>query len=167
MANSIELFEFPNFNGKTKCITGDTDISFTAKSIKVHGDPWILFTVKNGKEELKCLEKGNYSSVSDCVMRSMRVVNGGLSSPQITLYERSDYQGRSLMLNQPAKDLSNHSFSDSAASHRDVQGAWILYSGQGYTGNYLVTVAGDEITNYTKSLKDNVSSLKPVEAYKP
>ncbi|XP_072270099.1 epidermal differentiation-specific protein-like [Pyxicephalus adspersus] len=139
-----------------------------ARSIKVHGDPWIVFTEKHYKGKFECLKPGNYNSIPaiEKNISSVRCVNGGLYSYKITVYEHIHYGGRAVTLTEAADTLKSYDFDNMISSHKVAHGAWILYNKEYYNGNQMVAVAGDEIPNYLPlGWNDKVSSLKPVEPY--
>ncbi|XP_040216816.1 beta-crystallin B1-like [Rana temporaria] len=172
--NTLELFEFPDFKGQSESIKEDTanlrDVGFLkkAQSLKINGEPWFLFSEAGYKGQFRCFKPGNYSSIPAFQKNicSARRVKGGLYNPKITLYEHIYYGGRPVTLEKPTDSLQSYGFDDMASSHKQVSGAWILYAGEYYTGDQIVALAGDEISDYRKiNWNDKASSLKPVLPY--
>ncbi|XP_073472715.1 epidermal differentiation-specific protein-like [Aquarana catesbeiana] len=170
--SSLELFELPNFKGDFVSIKQDTgDLTSNgflqrARSLKVHGDPWIVFTGINYKGEFKCYSEGSYPSIPefDKKISSVRVVKGGLYNPTITLFEHGYYGGKPVTLEKAANKLKPYGFDNMASSQKNVRGAWILYAEEYYKGEQRVTLAGDDIPDYhALGWGNKVSSLKPLE----
>ncbi|XP_077334612.1 epidermal differentiation-specific protein-like [Lithobates pipiens] len=172
--NTLELFEFPEFAGESVSIEQDTtnlaDVGFLkkAQSLKINGEPWFLFSENGYKGKFRCFKPGNYSSIPSFQKNigSARRVKGGLYNPKITLYEHIHYGGRPVTLEKPTDSLQSYGFDNTASSHKQVKGAWILYSGEYYTGEQIVALAEEDIPNYCHlDWNDKVSSLKPVQPH--
>ncbi|XP_077323517.1 epidermal differentiation-specific protein-like [Lithobates pipiens] len=172
--NTIELFQFPDFKGDSVSIKKDNadlaTVGFLnkAESLKITGEPWFVFSEANYRGKFRVFKEGNYNSIPtfEKTISSVRHVKGGLHNPKITLYEGSCYRGREVNLDRPTDSLRPYKFNNKASSHNSVSGAWILYDGEFYTGDQIVTLAGDEISDYYKfGWNNEVSSLKPVLAY--
>ncbi|XP_077323516.1 epidermal differentiation-specific protein-like [Lithobates pipiens] len=172
--NTLELFQFPDFKGSSVSIKKDTadlaTVGFLekAESLKITGEPWFVFSGTNYGGKFGVFKEGNYNSLPgyEKTISSVRHVKGGLHNPTITLYEGLSYGGESINLERPTDTLRPYKFDNKVSSHKYVSGAWILYEGEFYTGNQIVTLAGDEIPDYRKiGWNNKVSSLKPVLAY--
>lgn len=170
--SSLELFELPNFKGDYVSIDHETkdltSIGFLqrARSLKVHGDPWIVFSGINYTGQFKCYSEGSYASIPafEKKISSVRVVKGGLYNPTITLFEHGYYGGKSVTLTKAANSLKPYGFDNIVSSQKNVHGAWVLYSEEYYKGEQRVTVAGDNIEDYhALGWGDKVSSLKPLD----
>ncbi|OCT99803.1 hypothetical protein XELAEV_18005584mg [Xenopus laevis] len=170
MSNTIELYALPNLQGDFKPLNADCDdlLMFKflkhAQSLRVHGDPWIVFTGTKYQGEFTYYKEGTYNSLQDFANKisSVRVVPGGFSKPEITVYEKIDYKEKSVPLEKSADSLKPYLFDDKASSHKTQHGAWILYDGEFYGGNRMFTVAGDEIPNYVSPEIIGVNSVKPI-----
>ncbi|KAG9466811.1 hypothetical protein GDO78_016036 [Eleutherodactylus coqui] len=169
--NKLELFELPNFRGASTCLEGDqSDLSSVgflqrAQSLKVCGDPWIVFTDVNYNAQFKAFVEGDYSSLSgwNKAICSARIVSGGLDEFQITLHENANYKGKSVTLTNQADSLKAYGFNNAARSQNKVIGAWALYSQENYHGMHKVTLTDDDIPNYqSANWGFTVRSLKPV-----
>ncbi|KAM9331086.1 epidermal differentiation-specific protein-like [Gastrophryne carolinensis] len=171
--NTLELFEFPNFKGVSECITLNnpnlSSIGFLkkAQSLKVKGDPWIVFSEVNYgyKGDFRCYLEGSYNTIPawDQRISSVKLVKGGLYHHKITLFEHIHYGGQPLTLEKEAKSLKSYGFDNKVSSHKVASGAWILYSGEFFEGNRMVAVIGDEVDNYVPmGWNDKVNSLRPV-----
>ncbi|XP_075704664.1 epidermal differentiation-specific protein-like [Rhinoderma darwinii] len=171
--NTLELFEFPNFKGESVSLDRDnSDLSTVhflqkAQSLKVHEDPWTVFSNVNYHYtgNFECFSEGHYPSIPSWANKisSARLVKGGLYQPKITLYEHVCYGGRSVYLENAENELRSSRLANMTSSHKDVSGAWILYSGEYYKGDRMVTVAGEDLSNYhSYGWGDKVNSLKPI-----
>ncbi|KAM4049280.1 epidermal differentiation-specific protein-like [Anomaloglossus baeobatrachus] len=151
--NTIELFEFPNFTGDSVSLDGDnadlTIVGFNkkAQSLKVHGDPWVVFTDTYYWGLFKCFSEGDYSSIPSLAKKitSARRVKDGLYQPNITLYENIYYNGRAVDLEKAATSLQPYGFNGVASSLTVKSGAWILYSEEYFKGDRMIAVAGEYI----------------------
>ncbi|XP_073472726.1 epidermal differentiation-specific protein-like [Aquarana catesbeiana] len=170
--SSLELFELPNFKGASVSIKQDTgDLTSNgflqrARSLKVIGDPWIVFTGTSYTGEFNCYAAGPHSSIPafEKKISSVRVVKGGLNTPTITLFEDIHYGGKTVTLEEAANSLKAYGLDNMASSQKNVSGAWILYSEDHYRGEQKITVAGDDIPDYhALHWGDKVSSLKPLD----
>ncbi|XP_077323515.1 epidermal differentiation-specific protein-like [Lithobates pipiens] len=170
--NTLQLFQFPDFKGASVSIKKDTadlaTVGFLnkAESLKITGEPWVVFSGTNYRGDFRVFKEGNYNSIPGFKINSVRHVQGGLHNPKITLYEHIHYGGESIDLERPTDSLRPYKFDNKVSSHKFVSGAWILYEGEFYTGKQIITLAGDEIPDYRKiGWNDKVNSLKPVLAY--
>ncbi|KAM5125678.1 epidermal differentiation-specific protein-like [Mantella aurantiaca] len=174
--NFIELFECRNFSGASVSIHQDDpdlrNVGFLkkAQSLKVSGDPWVVFSEQCYKGNFRCFKQGNYSSIPafDDMICSVRHVKGGLYNPKITLYEDVNYKGREVPLGRPTDSLKSYGFDNMASSHKVESGAWILFKMEFYRGDQMVALSGDSNPNYdTSGWNDVTSSLRPLDAFEP
>ncbi|MEE6509122.1 hypothetical protein FKM82_024450 [Ascaphus truei] len=170
--NRIELFDDPNFNGINSAIsvlesTPDLTVhSFMkrASSLRITGDPWIVFTEINYGGHFEIYKEGMHAVLPEFnnKIASVKVIRGGLSNPKINLYVDKDYKGAvtTLMKAQPIKSSSGKD--NKISSHKVESGAWILYDKENYQGKMMAAVAGDSVPNYsTIKWDDKMKSLKP------
>ncbi|KAM3936666.1 epidermal differentiation-specific protein-like [Leptodactylus fuscus] len=171
--STLKLFESPNFNGESLTLDCDTpDLSENeflqkAQSLKVRGDPWIVFSGANYDYMgmFGCFPQGDYSTIPEWAKKisSARIVRGGLSHPKITLHEDADYKGKLHYLEKASTSVKSFGFDNKALSQKEVSGAWILYSEDKCSGKRMITVAGEDIPNYEEcDWREKVRSLKPV-----
>ncbi|CAH2297396.1 Hypothetical predicted protein [Pelobates cultripes] len=167
--SKLQLFAYTDMKGDSVSLDNDipnlASVGFLkrAKSLRVHGDPWVVFSDKNYKGEFKIYKEGDYNSIPDFedMICSVRVVNGGLYDPQITVYEHINYGGRSLILTKNVEDLSSYEMSNMVSSHKVQNGVWILYDKKHFQGSKMVALAGDAVPNYKDiGWNDKVNSLK-------
>uniref|UniRef100_A0A1B8XYD8 Beta/gamma crystallin 'Greek key' domain-containing protein n=1 Tax=Xenopus tropicalis TaxID=8364 RepID=A0A1B8XYD8_XENTR len=170
MSNILELFSEPNLKGdsvKLKADSGDlSSVGFLkrAQSLRVVGDPWIVFTGTQYQGEFTHYKEGSCNIPGFAnEISSVRVVPGGILTPKITLYEHIKYGGRAVTLEKAAESLKSYGFDNMISSHKTESGAWILYDGEHYRGSRMVTVAGDRVPNYVPlGWNDRVSSVRPI-----
>ncbi|OCT71038.1 hypothetical protein XELAEV_18037947mg, partial [Xenopus laevis] len=152
--NCIELFQFPNLQGCAVSLTADTpdlcSVGFwrKAQSLRICGDPWVVFIDRQYEGEFAFYEEGTYNFIPGFsgFIGSVRVVPGGFCAPRIDLYEHVNYEGRSVPVDKAVDFLLD--FNDKVSSHKTQRGAWILYEHANYKGKRMVTVAGDKVPNY-------------------
>ncbi|OCT73372.1 hypothetical protein XELAEV_18036355mg [Xenopus laevis] len=171
MSNTLELYALPNLKGDSHSLQADSpDLSTVgflkrAQSLKVIGDPWIVFTGTKYQGEFFNYKEGTYNSIPSFANKisSVRVVPGGFFTPKITVYEHINYGGKMVPLEKSADSLKPYLLDNMASSHKTHSGAWILYDGDHYRGKKMITVAGDQVPNYVPlGWNDKVSSMKPI-----
>ncbi|KAE8633781.1 hypothetical protein XENTR_v10002090 [Xenopus tropicalis] len=172
--STLELFEFPDMKGDSHSFTADAadlaTVGFLkrAQSLRVIGEPWIVFTDLKYQGKYAVFKEGIYSSIpgfskSIC---STRIVQGGLYEPKITVFEHINYLGRAQDLGKDADSLKTYGMESMISSHKVAKGAWVLYQGDFFTGATMVTIAGDNVPDYTKiGWNDKVNSVKAITPY--
>ncbi|OCU01525.1 hypothetical protein XELAEV_18007316mg [Xenopus laevis] len=172
--STIELFEFPDMKGDSHSLTDDTpdlaQFGFLkrAQSIRVIGEPWVVFTDSKYQGQYAVFKEGIYSSIPGFSksISSTRIVKGGLYEPKITVYEHINYGGRAQVLLKDADSLKTYGMETMVSSHKVDKGAWVLYQGDFFTGKTMVTIAGDSVPDYTKiDWNDKANSVKAIKAY--
>ncbi|XP_078507551.1 epidermal differentiation-specific protein-like isoform X2 [Lissotriton helveticus] len=167
--NTITVYEHPDFKGLYKTFTNDVprlaDHSFEdcITSVKVVGQPWIMYDHPNYQGWCIALEEGEYSwaEMNDRAS-SLRLITDDLNDPQITVYEHPNFLGSSMVLNQEA-NLYNGSMNDKISSHRVQRGAWLLYAHPNRSGWSIVARAGEALASYYDvGLNDQVSHVRPL-----
>ncbi|XP_053545720.1 epidermal differentiation-specific protein-like [Bombina bombina] len=129
-----------------------------ALSLKVFGDPWIVFTQINYKGDYTVYREGEHNDIKSMSsnIASLRVIPKGLQSPSITVYENVKYDGRHVEVTSPLSQLFNE---NGSPSFKVQQGAWILYGEENYSGNPTFVLSGDEEPGYWNN---TMKSLKPI-----
>ncbi|KAM4808376.1 epidermal differentiation-specific protein-like [Rhinophrynus dorsalis] len=172
--NTIELYEFPELKGKSKALHDDiTDlmnIGFNqkAQSLRVSGEPWIVFIGKNYEGEFYVFKEGIYSTIPSVTKQicSVRVVHGGLYNPKITIYDQTCFNGRSVTIEGAEDSLKPYGMENNVLSYTMEKGAWIMYDGEYYTGGHKIALAGDKNANSGICGSDTkIKSLKPIQEY--
>ncbi|XP_062871551.1 epidermal differentiation-specific protein-like [Trichomycterus rosablanca] len=165
--NKIIVYQHVNFGALSKEFTSDVSNLLTENfndcisSLKVIGNPWVTYENINYSGSQRVYEEGEYAMVeSNDSISSLRLVREDLSNPQITLYEDSNYRGRSIVINCET-NLCLGTFNDRASSHRVQRGAWVLYQDVDRGGAQMVARAGEELSNYGW-FNDRLSHLRPL-----
>ncbi|KAJ1211929.1 hypothetical protein NDU88_007280 [Pleurodeles waltl] len=138
-----------------------------AKSLRVSGNPCIVFKEKDFKGNFALFQEGDCDSLGEFseAISSVRVVKGGLRDPEITVYEHINYGGKATTLTSPTPNLNSYEMNNMISSHKVTKGAWRLYEKEDYDGSCIVALAGDNLDSYLSiGWNDTVNSLKP---YKP
>uniref|UniRef100_A0A4W4E4E4 Beta/gamma crystallin 'Greek key' domain-containing protein n=1 Tax=Electrophorus electricus TaxID=8005 RepID=A0A4W4E4E4_ELEEL len=145
--NKIIVYEHCNFQGLSREFTSNVsnliDHSFNdcISSLKIIGNPWVVYRHVNFKDILAVYEEGEYSAVQhNDTISSMELVTEDLTDPQITLYEHVNYGGQKIVVNCETS-LCSGSFNDLASSHKVQRGAWILYEHANRGGAFMVARA--------------------------
>ncbi|XP_066545022.1 epidermal differentiation-specific protein-like [Amia ocellicauda] len=167
--NKIIAYEHPDFKGISKEFTSDVcnlrDIHFDncISSLKVIGQPWVLYRDPNYLGRQWVFEEGEYASVEEHdTISSLQLVTEDLSNHQITLYQHSNYQGRRIVLTCET-NLCHGSFNDMASSHKVQRGAWVLYEHPDRGGVQMVARAGHDNPDYGW-YHDRLSHLRPLKS---
>ncbi|KAJ1121938.1 hypothetical protein NDU88_000446 [Pleurodeles waltl] len=174
--DSITVYEGANFTGLKRTFTADVPYlikeSFNdcISSVKVVGQPWILYEDANYQGSFKALEEGEYSVINGFMSRlqvsSLRLIDDDLSHPQITVYEHPNEGGEDLVLTQETV-LAYGVLDNKISSHRVQSGAWVLYDRKHSDKSSILARAGEYLKNYGDVGFDNkVSHVYPLRAGK-
>ena len=135
-------------------------------SVKVIGNPWVLYSDANFSSYQYIFDEGEYPTVDrDNSTSSLEVVTEDLEDPQITLYDEPNYKGKSVVLTCET-NLCYGSFNDSASSHKVQRGAWVLYQHQDRSGAQMLARASRDMPDYGW-FSDRLSHLRPLKLGKP
>uniref|UniRef100_A0A3B4C0L5 Beta/gamma crystallin 'Greek key' domain-containing protein n=1 Tax=Pygocentrus nattereri TaxID=42514 RepID=A0A3B4C0L5_PYGNA len=170
--NKIIVYEKPNFEALSKEFTSNVsnllDESFNdcISSVKVIGNPWVLYSDPNFSGYQYIFEEGEYPTVDwENNASSLEVVTEDLEDPQITLYDQPNYKGKSVVLTCET-NLCYGSFNDSASSHKVQRGAWVLYQHKNRSGAQMLARASHDMADYGW-FSDRLSHLRPLKPGKP
>ncbi|KAL7864054.1 hypothetical protein AOLI_G00154740 [Acnodon oligacanthus] len=170
--NKIIVYEHSHFGGIGKEFTSSVpnlvreNFNDCISSLKVIGNPWVVYTDINYSGSQFVYEEGEYPRVEfNDSISSLEMVTEDLTNPQITLYEHDNYRGRSLVLNTET-NLVYGSFHDVASSHKVQRGAWVLYEHINRAGAQMVARASRDLPNYGW-FNDKVSHVRPLKPGKP
>ncbi|XP_072043980.1 epidermal differentiation-specific protein-like [Amphiura filiformis] len=172
----IVIYEHSDFKGASREIT-QTQVSLTnigfndrISSIKVFSSVWVGFTDKycNGRQFI--LEEGEYPNPgswhgSHDELSSMQRLNTDnlAETPNIILYEHTNYHGTSHTFKYKVAKLSYYNFNDAVSSLKVQTGTWILYEHTNYNGRqYIVTEGSYSHWDDWSGSNDHISSLRPV-----
>uniref|UniRef100_A0A3B1INV5 Beta/gamma crystallin 'Greek key' domain-containing protein n=1 Tax=Astyanax mexicanus TaxID=7994 RepID=A0A3B1INV5_ASTMX len=91
-------------------------------SLKVIGEPWVAYEHTNFQGSQYVYEEGEYATVErNDTFSSLEKVTEDLANPQITLYEHTNYRGRSLVFTTET-NLCYGNFNHVASSHKGREG---------------------------------------------
>uniref|UniRef100_A0A8B9ZXZ6 Beta/gamma crystallin 'Greek key' domain-containing protein n=1 Tax=Anas zonorhyncha TaxID=75864 RepID=A0A8B9ZXZ6_9AVES len=147
--NRITVYERPDFEGLSREFTCDVpdlhelDFGNCIASLKVVGQPWIAYTEPKYEGEPHAFEEGEYPSVGrPNSFSALRLVHHDLGDPQITLYERPNFQGACKVVTEET-NLAYGYFNDRVASHVVQRGVWLLYQHPGRGGWHCLAWPGE------------------------
>ncbi|KAI4899662.1 hypothetical protein NFI96_003957 [Prochilodus magdalenae] len=183
--NKITVYDKPNFEGLSREFTSNVaslnDESFNdcISSLKVVGNPWVLYSNPNFSGYQYVFEEGEYPTVewhktllssllfstASFGPSSLEVVTENLEDPQITLYEQPNYKGKSVVY-MSETNLCYGSFNDSASSHKVQRGAWVLYQHKDRSGVQMLARASQDLPHYGW-FNNRLSHLRPLKPGKP
>ncbi|XP_069099079.1 epidermal differentiation-specific protein-like [Pleurodeles waltl] len=167
--NTITVYEHAYFQGLHRTFTADVpnlvneSFNDSISSVKITGQPWILYEHKDYQGWCIPLEEGEYSGLSmNDKVSSLKMITDDLSNPQITVYEHANAGGKALVLTQET-NLTFGDMHDNISSHKVQRGAWALYEHINRGGWCLVARAGEHLANYRNiGFNDKVSHVRPL-----
>ena len=149
----ITLYESPGFAGRSLTLRGYTpnldEIGFNdrASSIVVRSGTWQLCTDANFGGTCATLSRGEYRNLDGRLngqLSSAREVGananetgnyGNYRRGSVEIFDRSDFQGTSILLDRDSGNFSNNGFNDRARSIIVHDGTWTLCTARGYGGD--------------------------------
>ncbi|XP_038004598.1 epidermal differentiation-specific protein-like [Motacilla alba alba] len=173
--NRITVYERANFEGLSREFTCDVpdlhelDFGNCIASLKVEGQPWIAYTDPKYEGEPHAFEEGEYPSVDrPNSFSALRLVHHDLGDPQITLYERPNFQGACKVVTEET-NLAYGYFNDRVASHMVQRGVWLLYQHPGRGGWHCLAWPGEHLADYKLELnfQSRLSHLRPLRPGRP
>lgn len=172
--NYIQLYSKVNFSGDSVRITKDTpdlasdpnNFSKLAMSLTVSGDPWVVYTENNAKGDYRLFKEGDYDTLHlfSNNISSLRKVKGGLSDPDIVLYDAINHGGNPLTLTAETPTLSAYGWEKKPASLKVTKGAWQLFAADNCDpeADNVAVLSGDDLANLqTIGWFHKICSLKP------
>ncbi|XP_009082145.1 PREDICTED: epidermal differentiation-specific protein-like [Acanthisitta chloris] len=167
----IIIYEHVYFQGLSKEFTTDIaslpDVGWNdiVSSVKVIGQPWVVYEHVNYTGKFMVLEEGEYSTVGKDMndkISSLQLITDNLHNPQITLYEHVEYKGRSKVVTE-ATSLAAGDFDDIISSHQVQRGAWLLCENSDGSGIQYIAREHEELPNYNAiNFNDKLSFLRPL-----
>ncbi|AXN91113.1 putative beta/gamma crystallin domain-containing protein [Namao virus] len=181
--NQIIVFDHKNFEGPSRTFTeedcdhdgiinlGQKSFSKVISSIKVIGQPWILYNYdprvpqSSLKDTFTIFEEGNYSEIElDNVISHMLFIDDDLSSPKIELFKFINFKGDSITAEGPINLLnSDITRSNSCKVER---GAWILNSEYIAGLKPIIVRTGQHNSEYSRNKFYNTDAhhVRPLKA---
>ena len=105
--SKIIVYEHVDFQGISREFTSSVsnliqeNFNDCISSLKVIGNPWVLYSDINFSGNPEIYEEGEYARVEhNDSISSLEMVTEDLTDPQITLYEHDNYQGRTVLKNE-------------------------------------------------------------------
>ncbi|XP_065493512.1 epidermal differentiation-specific protein-like [Caloenas nicobarica] len=167
----IIIYEHANFQGYSKEFTSDianlkdVDWNDCISSVKVIGRPWVAYEHHSYTGKLLVFEEGEHSFVGEEMndkITSLQLITENLHNPQITLYEHSNYQGKSRVIRE-ATNLSRGYDNDITSSHKVQRGAWLLCEHSDGSGFCYIAREHEHLPHYSAiGFNDKLSFLRPL-----
>lgn len=166
--SKIIVYEDYNYKGRVKEFSSDVanllryDFNDIISSVEVKGRPWVAYKDCHFRNTQYIFEEGKHNVPENDVISSLQIVTDDLSNPQITLYEKPNYQGKSIVL-KAETCLCDVNFNDITSSHKVQRGAWVLYEHGNRGGEQMV--ARGNVPDY-KRLNNQVTHVRPLKGGK-
>ncbi|XP_068933216.1 beta/gamma crystallin domain-containing protein 1 isoform X2 [Petaurus breviceps papuanus] len=168
--NKVHLFSEPEFRGSNKVFedtTNQIEDSFSAKSCKVLGGSWVAYDGENFSGNQYVLEEGNYPCLSamgcppETNFKSLRFIDVEFSEPTIVLFEREDFKGKKIELNEEVVNLRFLGFNTQIRSVQVFGGIWVTYEYSNYRGRQILLSPAEVPNWYEFSGCRQIGSLRP------
>ncbi|XP_027711184.1 beta/gamma crystallin domain-containing protein 1 isoform X2 [Vombatus ursinus] len=168
--NKVHLFSEPEFRGSSKVFedtTNQIEDSFSAKSCRVLGGSWVAYDGENFSGNQYVLEEGHYPCLSamgcppETNFKSLRFIDVEFSEPTIVLFEREDFKGKKIELNEEVVNLRSLGFNTQIRSIQVIGGIWVTYEYSNYRGRQILLSPADVPNWYEFSGCRQIGSLRP------
>ncbi|TRY98008.1 hypothetical protein DNTS_032618 [Danionella cerebrum] len=138
----LQLFSEPDFQGAVQTL--DESVAFLPEdfhpvSCKVLAGSWVVFDGPQFTDNMYVLEEGEYPSTealgllsSDCKISSVHSVGHEFSMPSITLFFKTGFRGRKVVLTEGNLNLSL------AGIGGQVNSLWVLYEFSNFRGHQVL-----------------------------
>ncbi len=173
----ITFYEYAGFGGRSLTLRGYTpnfgDIGFNDKaaSIVVRSGTWQLCNDANFGGACVTLSRGEYRTLDsriDGQLSSAREVGtygnetgnyGNYRRGSVEIFDRTDFQGTSILLDRDSGNFSNNGFNDRVRSIIVHDGTWTLCTDQGFGGNCR-TYSRGRYANLGRGASGEISSAR-------
>ncbi|XP_053549029.1 epidermal differentiation-specific protein-like [Bombina bombina] len=165
--NKIIVFQKPNFQGIYKEFTSTQkdlkqwNFHRCIQSVKVIGQPWLLYNVPNCNGDNCVYEEGDHPKIKWArIIQSLELITDDLTEPKLTLHFRDhskDFIGETNL---------KYGYNNNQAIGCQVQrGAWVLYDTPNLekSGYYVVLPAYKKIDLVTEQFANMVSYVRPLK----
>ena len=188
----VTLYEHTRFRGETVTVDRPAgsleryNFNNRASSAVVNGEAWEFCERPGFNGRCVVLQPGQYDSLPDMndSVASMRplsargpVAGGPAPYPQgprgpeyghrpppgLTLFERRDFEGASLVVERPRRRLERADFDNIASSAIVAGGPWEVCDGEEFSGRCVVLRPGRYPTLAQLGLNNRISSARPAE----
>ncbi len=191
MVSQAIFYERANFEGRSLTVIDPLEdfarsgFNDRALSAMVIGDAWELCEDQGFNGRCVMLRPGRYANLAAMGMSNRltsarsgnRVARAPEpvympaaaalpppATPQVILYERENFEGRSLTLDTQIDNLRRSGFNDAASSAVVLAQRWEVCSDAGYQGNCLVLRPGRYASMAEMGLNNSVSSVRMVQS---
>lgn len=190
MRSQVVIYERAGFEGRSLTVVDPLEdfarsgFNDRASSVMVIGEVWELCEDQRFGGRCVMLRPGRYANLAAMGMgdrlssaraanrfaraEEPRVVPAPTPLPlpiasQVILYERENFEGRTLTADAQIENLRSSGFNDSASSAVVLGERWEVCSDAGYRGNCVVLRPGRYASLATMSLNNSVSSLRMLQ----
>jgi uncharacterized protein YcfJ len=138
-----------------------------ASSAVVRGSPYEFCDDRGFRGRCVVLAPGRYPSLAamgmdDAVVSVRPAAAGPVGRAEITLFERENFRGRSLVADEPVRNLRRENFGDRASSAIVRGGRFEICDGRRFEGRCMVLRPGQYPSLAAMGMDDAVTSVRPV-----